>query len=217
MADAAAETGQSEAKVFISYSRKDMPFADRLDAALKARGFEPLSGFGELLRPRRDIVLDAGDLVARRGDALLGLPGLVLQLVLPPGLRLGLLPGPGEVLLLGLQLFPHVAELRLGLFLALGRLVQAALSRREPRLHVGKLPGGLPLAVQLAGQLLVRALQLLNLALRLLKLIAEPRLLRAGRNGQGDHHDPPDRREDREAERHGTPEFAPDVDVHDAP
>ena len=30
------------AKVFISYSRKDMAFADRLDAALKARGFEPL-------------------------------------------------------------------------------------------------------------------------------------------------------------------------------
>jgi tetratricopeptide (TPR) repeat protein len=33
---------QSKAKVFISYSRKDMVFADRLDAALKARGFEPL-------------------------------------------------------------------------------------------------------------------------------------------------------------------------------
>src|SRR6266581_2940204 len=32
----------SKAKVFISYSRKDMPFADRIDAALKARGFEPL-------------------------------------------------------------------------------------------------------------------------------------------------------------------------------
>src|SRR5215813_13077921 len=33
---------QSKAKVFISYSRKDITFADRLDAALKARGFEPL-------------------------------------------------------------------------------------------------------------------------------------------------------------------------------
>jgi tetratricopeptide (TPR) repeat protein len=33
---------QSKAKVFISYSRKDMGFADRLEAALKARGFEPL-------------------------------------------------------------------------------------------------------------------------------------------------------------------------------
>jgi hypothetical protein len=32
----------SKAKVFISYSRKDMAFADRLEAALKARGFEPL-------------------------------------------------------------------------------------------------------------------------------------------------------------------------------
>jgi hypothetical protein len=30
------------ARVFISYSRKDMAFADRLEAALKARGFEPL-------------------------------------------------------------------------------------------------------------------------------------------------------------------------------
>jgi hypothetical protein len=40
--DAAADTGsQSKAKVFISYSRKDMAFADRLEAALKARGFEP--------------------------------------------------------------------------------------------------------------------------------------------------------------------------------
>jgi nucleoside 2-deoxyribosyltransferase len=33
---------QSKAKVFISYSRKDIDFADRLDAALKTRGFEPL-------------------------------------------------------------------------------------------------------------------------------------------------------------------------------
>ena len=30
------------AKIFISYSRNDMAFADRLEAALKARGFEPL-------------------------------------------------------------------------------------------------------------------------------------------------------------------------------
>jgi hypothetical protein len=43
MVDAVApKTNQSRAKVFISYSRKDMIFADRLDAALKARGFEPL-------------------------------------------------------------------------------------------------------------------------------------------------------------------------------
>jgi tetratricopeptide (TPR) repeat protein len=40
--DPAPETGQSKAKVFISYSRKDIAFADRLDAALRARGFEPL-------------------------------------------------------------------------------------------------------------------------------------------------------------------------------
>jgi hypothetical protein len=33
---------QPKAKIFISYSRKDMAFADRLEAALKARGFEPL-------------------------------------------------------------------------------------------------------------------------------------------------------------------------------
>ena len=33
---------QSRAKVFISYCRKDVTFADRLEAALKARGFEPL-------------------------------------------------------------------------------------------------------------------------------------------------------------------------------
>jgi hypothetical protein len=38
----AQATGQpAKAKVFISYSRKDMAFADRLEAALKARGFSP--------------------------------------------------------------------------------------------------------------------------------------------------------------------------------
>jgi formylglycine-generating enzyme required for sulfatase activity len=42
-ADAAhAPNHQPKAKIFISYSRKDVAFADRLDAALKARGFEPL-------------------------------------------------------------------------------------------------------------------------------------------------------------------------------
>jgi len=40
--DPVPETEQSKAKVFISYSRKDMSFADRLEAALKTRGFEPL-------------------------------------------------------------------------------------------------------------------------------------------------------------------------------
>ena len=42
----AQQSDQSKAKVFISYSRKDIEFADRLDAALKARGFEPLRDSG---------------------------------------------------------------------------------------------------------------------------------------------------------------------------
>jgi hypothetical protein len=44
MTDASSqETGQAaKAKVFLSYSRKDVAFIDQLDAALKARGFEPL-------------------------------------------------------------------------------------------------------------------------------------------------------------------------------
>ena len=33
---------EPKARIFISYSRKDMTFADRLDDALKTRGFEPL-------------------------------------------------------------------------------------------------------------------------------------------------------------------------------
>src|SRR5580658_7732014 len=43
MAVKANFTSESEpkARVFISYSRKDMDFADRLESALKARGFEP--------------------------------------------------------------------------------------------------------------------------------------------------------------------------------
>jgi hypothetical protein len=39
--ESANETGP-KARIFISYSRKDMAFADKLEAALKARGFEPL-------------------------------------------------------------------------------------------------------------------------------------------------------------------------------
>jgi hypothetical protein len=44
MAAGTERTGDAEpkARIFISYSRKDMPFADRLEAALAARGFEPL-------------------------------------------------------------------------------------------------------------------------------------------------------------------------------
>jgi hypothetical protein len=35
------QSDRAKAKVFISYSRKDMTFADRVEAALKARAFEP--------------------------------------------------------------------------------------------------------------------------------------------------------------------------------
>jgi formylglycine-generating enzyme required for sulfatase activity len=45
--ESANETGP-KARVFISYSRKDMAFADRLEAALKARGFEPLIDRAEI-------------------------------------------------------------------------------------------------------------------------------------------------------------------------
>ncbi|MGB6537562.1 MAG: SUMF1/EgtB/PvdO family nonheme iron enzyme [Xanthobacteraceae bacterium] len=37
-----AQGVETKTKVFVSYSRKDMAFADKLEAALKARGFEPL-------------------------------------------------------------------------------------------------------------------------------------------------------------------------------
>jgi formylglycine-generating enzyme required for sulfatase activity len=40
--DEETQKGEAKSRIFISYSRKDMPFADRLEAALKARGFEPL-------------------------------------------------------------------------------------------------------------------------------------------------------------------------------
>jgi hypothetical protein len=50
MTSDAAETNrqQSKAKVFISYSRKDMAFADRLEVALKTRGIEPLIDRSEI-------------------------------------------------------------------------------------------------------------------------------------------------------------------------
>jgi hypothetical protein len=48
------ESGEpSKAKVFISYSRKDMAFADRLEVALKARGFEPLIDRSEIFGRQR--------------------------------------------------------------------------------------------------------------------------------------------------------------------
>ena len=39
---------EPKAKIFISYSRKDMAFVDRLEPALKARGFEPLIDRAEI-------------------------------------------------------------------------------------------------------------------------------------------------------------------------
>src|ERR1700731_5017225 len=45
--DETSETAP-RARIFISYSRKDMPFADPLDAALKARDFEPLIDRSEI-------------------------------------------------------------------------------------------------------------------------------------------------------------------------
>lgn len=41
-ADTAGRGADAKAKVFVSYSRQDLAFVDRLEAALKARGFEPL-------------------------------------------------------------------------------------------------------------------------------------------------------------------------------
>src|ERR1700728_1165021 len=47
-ADVAPPGQQPKAKIFISYSRKDMAFADRLEGALKAPGFEPLIDRSEI-------------------------------------------------------------------------------------------------------------------------------------------------------------------------
>jgi hypothetical protein len=44
----AAPDVEPKARIFISYSRKDMAFADRLEEALKARGFEPLIDRSEI-------------------------------------------------------------------------------------------------------------------------------------------------------------------------
>jgi tetratricopeptide (TPR) repeat protein len=46
--DPAAREGRPKTKVFISYSRKDLVFVDKVDAALKARGFEPLIDRSEI-------------------------------------------------------------------------------------------------------------------------------------------------------------------------
>jgi tetratricopeptide (TPR) repeat protein len=78
--DPALETGQSKAKVFISYSRKDIEFADRLDAALKTRGFEPL--------------IDRTDIYAfeewwKRVEALIGRADSVVFVLSPDAVRPG--------------------------------------------------------------------------------------------------------------------------------
>jgi hypothetical protein len=46
--DAALDDRQPNAKVFISYSRKDMAFTDQLEAALRARNIEPLIDRSEI-------------------------------------------------------------------------------------------------------------------------------------------------------------------------
>src|SRR5215467_12745496 len=80
MTDAPAQqSGQaSKARVFISYSRKDIAFADRLDAALKTRGFEPL--------------IDRTDIYAfeewwKRVEALIGQADTVVFVLSPDAVR----------------------------------------------------------------------------------------------------------------------------------
>lgn len=61
MPSGAVDTG-ADAKVFISYSRKDMAFVDRLDAALREHGIEPLIDRSEIYAfepPRAGTSVDA--------------------------------------------------------------------------------------------------------------------------------------------------------------
>ena len=46
--DPVPEQATAKAKIFISYSRRDLAFVDRLDAGLRAHGFEPLIDRGEI-------------------------------------------------------------------------------------------------------------------------------------------------------------------------
>src|SRR3984893_15677557 len=75
------ESGQDpKTKGFISYPRKDIAFADRLDAALKARGFEPL--------------IDRTDIYAfeewwKRVEALIGQADTVVFVLSPDAVRPG--------------------------------------------------------------------------------------------------------------------------------
>ena len=43
-----ASAAEPKAKIFISYSRRDMAFVDMLEPALKERGFEPLVDRAEI-------------------------------------------------------------------------------------------------------------------------------------------------------------------------
>jgi hypothetical protein len=47
-AESASPGNRPKARLFVSYSRKDLPFVDRLDAAIRARGFEPLIDRSEI-------------------------------------------------------------------------------------------------------------------------------------------------------------------------
>ena len=69
---------QPKAKVFISYSRKDVAFADRLEAALKARGF--------------DTLIDRSDIYAfeewwKRVEALIACADTVVFVLSPDAVR----------------------------------------------------------------------------------------------------------------------------------
>lgn len=48
MSTESARDAESKARIFISYSHKDMAFTDRLESALKERGFEPLIDRSEI-------------------------------------------------------------------------------------------------------------------------------------------------------------------------
>src|SRR3984893_18275362 len=82
MNDATAQQSVQSAKpkVFISYSRKDLAFADRLEAALKTRGFEPL--------------MDRTDILAfeewwKRIEALIGRADTIVFVLSPDAVRPG--------------------------------------------------------------------------------------------------------------------------------
>ncbi|MGA9322303.1 MAG: toll/interleukin-1 receptor domain-containing protein [Xanthobacteraceae bacterium] len=68
----------TKARVFISYSRKDMAFADRLEAALKARGF--------------DVLIDRQEIYAfedwwKRIEALIGRADTVVFVLSPDAVK----------------------------------------------------------------------------------------------------------------------------------